>query len=145
MSLNSKQKYQKHLNTIKIDAWKCISKGMFAIGWLELGESDRAQLLLEKCFENIQGPFQVPEQSSDNTVGIGSLYANRTSSYRCGANHRTALGRSTSSLEWGDSCRRCCLVTRVSGQPQWKSAGQTSVKQLIFFCSVSVAEFRGSV
>lgn len=42
---------------------------MFAIGWLELGEPDRALLLLEKCFENIQGPFQVLEQSADNTGG----------------------------------------------------------------------------
>lgn len=35
-------------------------QGMFAIGWLELGEAEKAQLLLEKCFNNIQGPFQVP-------------------------------------------------------------------------------------
>lgn len=34
-------------------------QGMFAIGWLELGESEKAQHLLEKCFNNIQGPFQV--------------------------------------------------------------------------------------
>lgn len=32
---------------------------MFAIGWLELGEAEKAQLLLQKCFQNIQGPFQV--------------------------------------------------------------------------------------
>lgn len=36
---------------------------MFAIGWLELGEAERAQLLLEKCFKNIQGPFQVSSAS----------------------------------------------------------------------------------
>lgn len=52
-----------------LDAWTFISKGMFAIGWLELGEPDRALLLLEKCFKNIQGPFQVLEQSADNTGG----------------------------------------------------------------------------
>lgn len=51
------------------DAWTFNSKGMFAIGWLELGEPDRALLLLEKCFKNIQGPFQVLEQSADNTGG----------------------------------------------------------------------------
>lgn len=34
-------------------------KGMFAVGWLELGEADKARLLLQKCFKNIQGPFQV--------------------------------------------------------------------------------------
>lgn len=38
-------------------------QGMFAIGWLELGEAEKAQLLLEKCFNNIQGPFQVPFSS----------------------------------------------------------------------------------
>lgn len=37
-----------------------VFQGMFAIGWLELGEAEKAQLLLEKCFNNIQGPFQVP-------------------------------------------------------------------------------------
>lgn len=37
---------------------------MFAIGWLELGEAERAQRLLEKCFSNIQGPFQVSLQLS---------------------------------------------------------------------------------
>lgn len=40
-------------------------KGMFAIGWLELGEAEKAQLLLEKCFKNIQGPFQVSSQLLD--------------------------------------------------------------------------------
>lgn len=93
---------------------------MFAIGWLELGEPDKAQLLLERCFKNIQGPFQVLEQSFDNTGGPGSVDANHTSSLRFGASRQTGLGRSTSSLGWGDSCRRCCLVTQGSGQPQWK-------------------------
>lgn len=32
---------------------------MFALGWLELGESEKAQNLLQKCFRNIQTPFQV--------------------------------------------------------------------------------------
>uniref|UniRef100_A0A3B5N0B3 Protein-glucosylgalactosylhydroxylysine glucosidase n=1 Tax=Xiphophorus couchianus TaxID=32473 RepID=A0A3B5N0B3_9TELE len=36
--------------------------GMFAIGWLELGEAEKAQRLLEKCFKNIQGPFQVQKE-----------------------------------------------------------------------------------
>ncbi len=34
-------------------------KGMFALGWLELGDAERAQKLLQKCFKNIQKPFQV--------------------------------------------------------------------------------------
>lgn len=34
-------------------------KSMFAIGWLELGKAEKAQLLLHKCFQNIQAPFQV--------------------------------------------------------------------------------------
>lgn len=45
---------------------------MFAIGWLELGEPDRAQQLLEKCFNNIQGPFQVLEHLSDTKVELVS-------------------------------------------------------------------------
>ncbi|XP_026031520.1 protein-glucosylgalactosylhydroxylysine glucosidase isoform X2 [Astatotilapia calliptera] len=47
--------------------------GMFAIGWLELGEAEKAQLLLEKCFNNIQGPFQVWSESSDGSGAVNFL------------------------------------------------------------------------
>ncbi|KAM3609247.1 uncharacterized protein V6R79_011816 [Siganus canaliculatus] len=47
--------------------------GMFAIGWLELGEAERAQQLLEKCFANIQGPFQVWSESSDGSGAVNFL------------------------------------------------------------------------
>ncbi|XP_058502585.1 protein-glucosylgalactosylhydroxylysine glucosidase [Solea solea] len=47
--------------------------GMFAIGWLELGEAERAQLLLKKCFSNIQGPFQVWSESSDGSGAVNFL------------------------------------------------------------------------
>uniref|UniRef100_A0A3Q0R8C7 Protein-glucosylgalactosylhydroxylysine glucosidase n=1 Tax=Amphilophus citrinellus TaxID=61819 RepID=A0A3Q0R8C7_AMPCI len=48
--------------------------GMFAIGWLELGEAEKAQLLLEKCFKNIQGPFQqVWSESSDGSGTVNFL------------------------------------------------------------------------
>uniref|UniRef100_A0A673A9G7 Protein-glucosylgalactosylhydroxylysine glucosidase n=1 Tax=Sphaeramia orbicularis TaxID=375764 RepID=A0A673A9G7_9TELE len=46
---------------------------MFAIGWLELGEAQRAQSLLEKCFGNIQGPFQVWSESSDGSGAVNFL------------------------------------------------------------------------
>ncbi|XP_047189446.1 protein-glucosylgalactosylhydroxylysine glucosidase isoform X1 [Scophthalmus maximus] len=47
--------------------------GMFAIGWLELGEAEKAQGLLEKCFSNIQGPFQVWSESSDGSGAVNFL------------------------------------------------------------------------
>uniref|UniRef100_A0A3Q2YF36 Protein-glucosylgalactosylhydroxylysine glucosidase n=1 Tax=Hippocampus comes TaxID=109280 RepID=A0A3Q2YF36_HIPCM len=47
--------------------------GMFAIGWLELGDAQKAQRLLEKCFRNIQGPFQVWSESSDGTGAVNFL------------------------------------------------------------------------
>ncbi|XP_069019380.1 protein-glucosylgalactosylhydroxylysine glucosidase isoform X1 [Embiotoca jacksoni] len=47
--------------------------GMFAIGWLELGEAEKAQHLLEKCFKNIQGPFQVWSESSDGSGAVNFL------------------------------------------------------------------------
>lgn len=47
--------------------------GMFAIGWLELGEAERAQRLLEKCFNNIQAPFQVWSESSDGSGAVNFL------------------------------------------------------------------------
>ncbi|KAM9376474.1 protein-glucosylgalactosylhydroxylysine glucosidase [Pholidichthys leucotaenia] len=47
--------------------------GMFAIGWLELAEAEKAQQLLEKCFNNIQGPFQVWSESSDGSGVVNFL------------------------------------------------------------------------
>lgn len=44
---------------VSLDFFLCLVQSMFAIGWLELGEAEKAQLLLQKCFQNIQGPFQV--------------------------------------------------------------------------------------
>ncbi|XP_056273539.1 protein-glucosylgalactosylhydroxylysine glucosidase [Pseudoliparis swirei] len=47
--------------------------GMFAIGWLEMGEAEKAQHLLEKCYKNIQGPFQVWSESSDGSGAVNFL------------------------------------------------------------------------
>uniref|UniRef100_A0A6Q2Y5Y2 Protein-glucosylgalactosylhydroxylysine glucosidase n=1 Tax=Esox lucius TaxID=8010 RepID=A0A6Q2Y5Y2_ESOLU len=47
--------------------------GMFAVGWLELGEVERAQNLLKKSFKNIQGPFQVWSESSDGSGAVNFL------------------------------------------------------------------------
>lgn len=46
---------------------------MFAISWMELGEAERAQQLLEKCFNNIQGPFQVWSESPDGSGAVNFL------------------------------------------------------------------------
>uniref|UniRef100_A0A672GNN8 Protein-glucosylgalactosylhydroxylysine glucosidase n=1 Tax=Salarias fasciatus TaxID=181472 RepID=A0A672GNN8_SALFA len=46
---------------------------MFAISWMELGEAEKAQRLLEKCFNNIQGPFQVWSESSDGSGAVNFL------------------------------------------------------------------------
>lgn len=82
--------------------------------------------LTELCsyWRSVSRTSRDPSRYSSNQLttpgrggGTGSLDADHTSSHRCGANHRTAPGRSTSSLGWGDSCRWCCLVTRGSGQP----------------------------
>uniref|UniRef100_A0A8C5FN89 Protein-glucosylgalactosylhydroxylysine glucosidase n=1 Tax=Gadus morhua TaxID=8049 RepID=A0A8C5FN89_GADMO len=47
--------------------------GIFAVGWLELGEAEKAQKLLEKSFDNIQGPFQVWSESSDGSGAVNFL------------------------------------------------------------------------
>ncbi|XP_063053306.1 protein-glucosylgalactosylhydroxylysine glucosidase [Engraulis encrasicolus] len=47
--------------------------GMFAVAWLELGEVERGQKLLEKCYQNIQGPFQVWSESSDGSGAVNFL------------------------------------------------------------------------
>ncbi|XP_041965759.1 protein-glucosylgalactosylhydroxylysine glucosidase isoform X3 [Alosa sapidissima] len=47
--------------------------GMFAVAWMELGETERAQKLLEKCYKNIQGPFQVWSESSDGSGAVNFL------------------------------------------------------------------------
>ena len=53
----------------KVDSTVPISccQGIFAVGWLELGEAEKAQKLLEKSFDNIQGPFQVGERDDSCT------------------------------------------------------------------------------
>ncbi|TRY97056.1 hypothetical protein DNTS_001462 [Danionella cerebrum] len=47
--------------------------GMFALGWLELGEAERAQELLQRCFKNIQKPFQVWSESADGSGCVNFL------------------------------------------------------------------------
>ncbi|XP_016392039.1 acid trehalase-like protein 1 [Sinocyclocheilus rhinocerous] len=47
--------------------------GMFALGWLELGDAERAQKLLQKCFKNIQKPFQVWSESADGSGCVNFL------------------------------------------------------------------------
>lgn len=93
-------------------------KSMFAIGWLELGEAEKAQLLLQKCFQNIQEPFQV-------STCLAPLHKKKywltdadvlTCPLRCGASRPMALVSSTFSQEWEDSCRLCSSVTLASGQ-----------------------------
>ncbi|XP_062318449.1 protein-glucosylgalactosylhydroxylysine glucosidase isoform X1 [Osmerus eperlanus] len=46
---------------------------MFAVGWLELGEAEKAQKELQKCFKNIQGPFQVWSESTDGSGAVNFL------------------------------------------------------------------------
>ncbi|KAI5100317.1 protein-glucosylgalactosylhydroxylysine glucosidase, partial [Silurus meridionalis] len=46
---------------------------MFAVGWLELGESEKAEGHLKKCFKNIQGPFQVWSESADGSGAVNFL------------------------------------------------------------------------
>ncbi|TSK13471.1 Protein-glucosylgalactosylhydroxylysine glucosidase [Bagarius yarrelli] len=46
---------------------------MFAVGWLELGEAKKAQQLLQKCYKNIQGPFQVWSEVSDGSGAVNFL------------------------------------------------------------------------
>uniref|UniRef100_A0A4W4F750 Protein-glucosylgalactosylhydroxylysine glucosidase n=1 Tax=Electrophorus electricus TaxID=8005 RepID=A0A4W4F750_ELEEL len=46
---------------------------VFAVGWLELGEAEKAQQVLQKCFKNIQGPFQVWSESSDGSGAVNFL------------------------------------------------------------------------
>lgn len=75
------------LTSMNVDTWMltqfCVQlingftfhpKGMFAIGWLELGKADKALLLLEKCFNNIQGPFQVSGTPTDTWAHSAPLH-----------------------------------------------------------------------
>ncbi|KAJ8332181.1 hypothetical protein SKAU_G00428310 [Synaphobranchus kaupii] len=47
--------------------------GMFAVGWLELGDAVKAQKLLNNCFSNIRGPFQVWSEGSDGSGAVNFL------------------------------------------------------------------------
>ncbi|XP_036390438.1 protein-glucosylgalactosylhydroxylysine glucosidase isoform X1 [Megalops cyprinoides] len=47
--------------------------GMFAVGWVELGNAEKAQELLNRCFSNIQSPFQVWSEGSDGSGAVNFL------------------------------------------------------------------------
>ncbi|MFT7806964.1 acid trehalase-like protein 1 isoform X1 [Arapaima gigas] len=47
--------------------------GMFALGWLELGDVDKAEDQLNKCFSNIQEPFQVWSEEPDGSGAVNFL------------------------------------------------------------------------
>ncbi|NXF89623.1 PGGHG glucosidase, partial [Eubucco bourcierii] len=46
---------------------------MFAVGWLELKEVQRAQSQLSKCFNNITEPFKIWVENSDGTGAVNFL------------------------------------------------------------------------
>ncbi|NWV03659.1 PGGHG glucosidase, partial [Ptilonorhynchus violaceus] len=46
---------------------------MFAVGWLELKELQRARIQLEKCFSNITEPFKVWTENSDGSGAVNFL------------------------------------------------------------------------
>ncbi|NXS61491.1 PGGHG glucosidase, partial [Brachypteracias leptosomus] len=46
---------------------------MFAVGWLELKEVQRAQTQLNKCFSNIMEPFKIWVENSDGTGAVNFL------------------------------------------------------------------------
>ncbi|XP_009872417.1 PREDICTED: acid trehalase-like protein 1 [Apaloderma vittatum] len=50
-----------------------MSWSMFAVGWLELKEVQRAQSQLSKCFSNIMEPFKVWVENSDGSGAVNFL------------------------------------------------------------------------
>uniref|UniRef100_A0ABM5F8B9 Protein-glucosylgalactosylhydroxylysine glucosidase n=1 Tax=Pogona vitticeps TaxID=103695 RepID=A0ABM5F8B9_9SAUR len=46
---------------------------MFAIGWLELKETERAQQQLSKCFSNITEPFKIWVENADGSGAVNFL------------------------------------------------------------------------
>ncbi|NXD14494.1 PGGHG glucosidase, partial [Nothocercus nigrocapillus] len=46
---------------------------MFAVGWLELKEAQRAQSQLNKCFSNITEPFKIWVENSDGSGAVNFL------------------------------------------------------------------------
>ncbi|KQK74178.1 acid trehalase-like protein 1 [Amazona aestiva] len=46
---------------------------MFAVGWLELKEVQRAQALLNKCFSHITEPFKIWVENSDGSGAVNFL------------------------------------------------------------------------
>ncbi|XP_074951424.1 protein-glucosylgalactosylhydroxylysine glucosidase isoform X2 [Phalacrocorax aristotelis] len=46
---------------------------MFAVGWLELKEVQRAQSQLDKCFSNITEPFKIWAENSDGSGAVNFL------------------------------------------------------------------------
>lgn len=58
-----------------------LRQSMFAVGWLELKELQRAWSQLEKCFSNITEPFKVSGGAADpscSQAGVNGIETHRT-------------------------------------------------------------------
>ncbi|XP_068800617.1 protein-glucosylgalactosylhydroxylysine glucosidase isoform X4 [Struthio camelus] len=53
--------------------WFSLPQSMFAVGWLELKEAQRAQSQLSKCFSNITEPFKIWVENSDGSGAVNFL------------------------------------------------------------------------
>lgn len=74
-------------------------QSMFAVGWLELKEVQRAQTHLNKCFSNITEPFKV-------SAWRGCFLGTSTSRFclACSAGGRTTLRHVTGLHWWSPGC-----------------------------------------
>ncbi|XP_074854059.1 protein-glucosylgalactosylhydroxylysine glucosidase isoform X3 [Carettochelys insculpta] len=59
--------------TWEASVWFSFLQSMFAIGWMELKEIQRAQSHLSKCFNNITEPFKIWVENSDGSGAVNFL------------------------------------------------------------------------
>ncbi|KAF5908280.1 Protein-glucosylgalactosylhydroxylysine glucosidase, partial [Clarias magur] len=73
MSLEVRRNDLEYYEAVTDPLGPAMTWSMFTVGWLELGEAEKAQKLLQKCYKNIRGPFQVWSESSDGSGAVNFL------------------------------------------------------------------------
>lgn len=110
------------------------------VGWSS-GRRRKPFIYFRSVSRTSRDPFRYPSDPRThlNTTPLNWMLSECviTSPHRYGVNYQMALVQSTSSQEWEDSCRLCCLVTLASGQlsilPPCSKSSDAKIHILCFF------------
>ncbi|XP_043825648.1 protein-glucosylgalactosylhydroxylysine glucosidase [Dromiciops gliroides] len=73
LSLDVRRKNLETYEAVTSPEGPAMSWSMFAVGWMELKESQKAHAQLQKCFSNISEPFKVWTENADGSGAVNFL------------------------------------------------------------------------